>query len=371
MTTTTGEQARTEGSTGRSLTGSRARRYRFTMRGVAVAWRIARWATAMSMAVAVLGGASGTLQADDAMKPEAQADFDKGFDYYNIADYDKAISLFKAGYLIDQQPRFLYAIAQSERLEGDCKDALVQYSRYLDVSSATTDPTELSHRQNAQQQETSCETTAPPAPAQAQTASVKPTPTHAASETRPPKPPARTVGKPPAPPEKPAPPVKPTNPAAQPTTPPAPSPAPPAAVTTGAIPQPPTEHRWYGWQTIIVDGLAIPLAFLSPWAALPVYGLGGPIVHILHGHAGRGAGDFGLRLAGPVVGATVGGLVGGWSNGAPFFGAGGGALVAAAIDWIFLSSDEVPAAPADVSFAPVPLVRVSAGSFSLSFAGTF
>jgi hypothetical protein len=84
------------------------------------------------------------------MAPEAQQHFDAATKYFNVSDYPDAIKELKAGYLVDQQPRFLYSIAQAERLEGQCGEAILEYNRYLDASSATTEPDELGRRENAQ-----------------------------------------------------------------------------------------------------------------------------------------------------------------------------------------------------------------------------
>jgi hypothetical protein len=53
---------------------------------------------------------------------------------------------------------------------------------------------------------------------------------------------------------------------------------------------------------------------LSPggfaWTTLATYLVGGPFVHVMHGAVGKGFGDFGLRLATPIVVGLLGGLVG-------------------------------------------------------------
>ena len=93
----------------------------------------------------------------------------------------------------------------------------------------------------------------------------------------------------------------------------------------------PAEPRttWYGWQTLLADVSANALAAAAIrvaeaangtdtrqsyetgaqvliGAAVVVYGLGGPVVHLANGHAGKAAGSLGLRLALPVVGALAG-----------------------------------------------------------------
>jgi hypothetical protein len=98
---------------------------------------------------------------DDTMAPKAQKHFDEGSRFYNIGDYADAAKEFKAGYLIDPQPRFLYAIAQNERMSGDCTSAVTEYGRYLALSQGTTDPDEQARRDNAQSMMDKCQTQAP------------------------------------------------------------------------------------------------------------------------------------------------------------------------------------------------------------------
>jgi hypothetical protein len=99
----------------------------------------------------------------------------------------------------------------------------------------------------------------------------------------------------------------------------APSAAPPTAEVGKADPGPSwvapstrggaPARRWYGWQTLILDGAA-----LATWGAagtgggsgvlavagLGVYLLGPPIVHFAHGHVGKGFGDILMRVGLPL-----------------------------------------------------------------------
>ena len=82
-----------------------------------------------------------------------------------------------------------------------------------------------------------------------------------------------------------------------------------------------THSRWYGWQTLVSDGIsfvAMPTLAASAsktdgasasFTALAVggYFLAPPIVHFAHGRAGAGLGSLGLRVAMPFLGAVVGG----------------------------------------------------------------
>jgi hypothetical protein len=81
-------------------------------------------------------------------------------------------------------------------------------------------------------------------------------------------------------------------------------------------------QTWYGYQTLAVDGSAIALALASAKAgpnttgdvlggvALAGFLLGGPSVHVAHGHVSKGLGDLALRVGAPVVAGLVGGVIG-------------------------------------------------------------
>jgi hypothetical protein len=77
------------------------------------------------------------------------------------------------------------------------------------------------------------------------------------------------------------------------------------------------QRYWYGWQTLIVDGVAI-VTGLAASVSLPLYymtgipagtgGLvfGGPIVHWAHGNVGKGFGALGIITATALIGGGVG-----------------------------------------------------------------
>jgi len=54
----------------------------------------------------------------------------EGLAHYNLAEYDRAIALFKRAYVISRAPELLYNIAQAYRLAGDCPLALRFYRSY-------------------------------------------------------------------------------------------------------------------------------------------------------------------------------------------------------------------------------------------------
>jgi hypothetical protein len=152
------------------------------------------------------------------------------------------------------------------------------------------------------------------------------------------------------------------------------------------------ESHWYGWQTLLVDGGAIGLAVPTHGIAFLVgYPLGGPTVHIAHGHAEKGSLDLLVRVGTPVGGALVGALVlyaiapnhcsscdvvqDAWQLGA-VYGALLGGVGAMAIDAAVLAREEVPVAhrATDLGRAGVtvtPTVRPAPGSITAGVLGTF
>ena len=127
----------------------------------------------------------------------------------------------------------------------------------------------------------------------------------------PPKPapaPAPIVVAPPAPTTAPA-------PAPQPAPAPAPAPVPaPARAPEG----PRYEKVWYGYQTLIADGLSLALLTggVVAKASEPIvagyvgFVLASPIVHMAHGNVGPGFGSIGTRLFVPWIGAGIGAITG-------------------------------------------------------------
>jgi hypothetical protein len=64
-------------------------------------------------------------------KAQAKALQKEATKYYNVQEYEKAAELYKQAYLLDPNPGYLYASAQSQRLGGDCTKALQSYQAYL------------------------------------------------------------------------------------------------------------------------------------------------------------------------------------------------------------------------------------------------
>lgn len=57
----------------------------------------------------------------------------RGIEFYAEKQYELAIVEFRAGFAIDPRPDFLFALAQAERLSGDCRTAVVYYKRFLET----------------------------------------------------------------------------------------------------------------------------------------------------------------------------------------------------------------------------------------------
>lgn len=84
--------------------------------------------------VIVLAGASlRVAHADN--KKLARELFELGIDEYKNKDYPAAVASMSKSYALDPQPNALYALAQAERLNNDCKAAKPHYEKLLEVST--------------------------------------------------------------------------------------------------------------------------------------------------------------------------------------------------------------------------------------------
>ena len=142
--------------------------------------------------------------------------------------------------------------------------------------------------------------------------------------------------------------------------------------------EPRFEPRWYGWQTLMVDGAAI---LIASDVSVPIYVLGGPIVHWSHGNVGRGFGSLGLRVGAPLLlaAAFVGGCDGNGDVGCLGLGALMGLLLGAgaaiAIDAAAIARDTVEVED-DVSFSlgparVTPTVSITDSQGRVMLVGTF
>lgn len=178
-------------------------------------------------------------------------------------------------------------------------------------------------------------------------------------------------------------------------------------VSESPPPPPSTTPVWYGWQTLAADGASAALLGTgAAWAgsgssgngtAAPVLlvgglggvALGGPIVHLAHGHPLRALADLGLRVSAVTLGGFVGGEIvaastarSGCQNndvgclpqtlGGVALGALVGTVAASAIDAAVLSYDEPARPPASVSaFSWSPSVSMLKNGGAVGLTGTF
>jgi hypothetical protein len=151
---------------------------------------------------------------------------------------------------------------------------------------------------------------------------------------------------------------------------------------------------WYGWQTLVVDAHALLLVGIGleiregeapALGGLLVYGLGGPLVHLVHERPGAALGSLALRAGIPIVFALAGAGAnencGGASSESDGSCAIGGAVawgvvgmgVAAIVDAAFLGREkreEVP--PNAVALTSVaPTVDPARRTAGISLLGTF
>lgn len=164
--------------------------------------------------------------------------------------------------------------------------------------------------------------------------------------------------------------------------------------------QPPIQRRWYGWETLAIDGVALSVLIATgvaesnaykPWdtyaalvyPGLAAYTLGPPIVHAARGHWGKAGASFALRAGSLLVvtGAVVVSLQDdpGCESSSTSSGCGGtnpllylGALAipaAVAIDAAVVANEDVP--PREVAqwhWSPWLDARARAGGMALQVA---
>src|SRR5262249_39354314 len=86
--------------------------------------------------IAVVAFAGSAYAQSDATPAEARRHFEQGLRLYNVQSYEEAIVEFKAGYQIDPRPEFLYALGQAQRMNHQCKAAIVSYEAFLRTAPA-------------------------------------------------------------------------------------------------------------------------------------------------------------------------------------------------------------------------------------------
>jgi hypothetical protein len=131
----------------------------------------------------------------------------------------------------------------------------------------------------------------------------------------------------------------------------------------------PKSTRWYGWQTLTLDGAALLMTTFGAsnnrdasallWAALGTYALGGPLVHAAHEAPGKAGASLLLRVGAPIVLGYAGYAAsskGSWDDGVILtsFGVLAGLATAITVDAAVLAREKVepPAVPASENEEP-------------------
>jgi tetratricopeptide (TPR) repeat protein len=78
--------------------------------------------------------ATGIASADTNKKALGRQLFELGIEEYKAKQYDAAVASMGKAYALDPQPDTLYALAQSQRLANNCKDAITNYQKLLDTT---------------------------------------------------------------------------------------------------------------------------------------------------------------------------------------------------------------------------------------------
>jgi hypothetical protein len=154
----------------------------------------------LALVTALCGLVSRSVRADSpasqqALTPQAQTHYDTAGRYFMTQSYASAIKEFQKAYALDPQASILYSIAQAQRLNSDCKDAISTYQRYLHDAGAPTNDVDAAKQSNAKDMLSTCQEQVGPV---TRPTPPKPTPKPPGPTPTPPKPP-RPTPPPPAP----------------------------------------------------------------------------------------------------------------------------------------------------------------------------
>jgi tetratricopeptide (TPR) repeat protein len=92
-----------------------------------------------AMTLALISAGATTARADDGpaapggIAARVDTHLQRGIEFFAEKQYELAIVEFRAGYALDPRADFLFALAQAERLSGDCPTAVVYYQRFLET----------------------------------------------------------------------------------------------------------------------------------------------------------------------------------------------------------------------------------------------
>lgn len=97
--------------------------------------------TVPAVAIAILLLLAGIARAEP-LEPRARDYLAAGIERFEAEDYENAAAQFRLGLAIQEHPDLLYALAQSERMLGDCARALEHYRATLDKVEAESERAE-------------------------------------------------------------------------------------------------------------------------------------------------------------------------------------------------------------------------------------
>ncbi len=136
------------------------------------------------------------------------------------------------------------------------------------------------------------------------------------------------------------------------------------------------ERRWYGWQTLIADGLSVVTVF--GLVALP---FATPIIHAAHGHEGKAWGSLGMRAGSVAAGGVVATVLENdcspnresdcrlWAALWGYLVGAVGLVTSVVVDAALIAYEDEPPPPTTVSF--VPALDFNAQGFRAGLVGTF
>jgi tetratricopeptide (TPR) repeat protein len=93
--------------------------------------RIARALTIALLGAVALSSSAVAGEPPAALSPAARATLERGLRSYAVGDWAAAIAAFREGYQREPHPDFLYALAQAQRMSGDCTSAIATYRAFL------------------------------------------------------------------------------------------------------------------------------------------------------------------------------------------------------------------------------------------------
>jgi tetratricopeptide (TPR) repeat protein len=121
----------------------------------------------------VVARASGENEApgQETSRVDAKRLFDEGTALYDRGAYDAAIERFREAHRVWPDPLVIFAVAQAQRLKGDCPAAIESYERF--IKTAESSPVRTEADQYVSELKRKCPTTEPaPVPRAVRTADV-------------------------------------------------------------------------------------------------------------------------------------------------------------------------------------------------------